>query len=132
MAVHATEQLDPEAREALRPLLAAARDTGAVELRVAGGGVAVVPEPVLELLREILVRLANGTALAVLPVHSELSTQKAADLLDVSRPHLVSLLDAGKIPHRKVGTHRRASLCPQPCRRPRPMRTSRPYPTPGR
>lgn len=67
----------------------------------------VIPAVAARLFEKILTQLSQGNIASVLPVQKELTTQQAADFLNVSRPYLISLVDQGKIPCRKVGTHRR-------------------------
>lgn len=66
-----------------------------------------LPAPVVQLLTEILMHLGAGTPVTVIPERAELTTQQAAEFLNVSRPWIVKLIERGDLPHRMVGTHRR-------------------------
>lgn len=67
----------------------------------------ILPGQALALLRDILSEMAQGNAVTIVPTHAELTTQEAANILNVSRPYLVKLLETGEIAHHKINKHRR-------------------------
>jgi excisionase family DNA binding protein len=70
----------------------------------------VVPREIAVMLAQVLSMLEAGTVVQIIPHSAMLTTQQAADVLNVSRPYLVGLLRAGKIPFTTVGTHRRIAF----------------------
>lgn len=108
-----SEQESVQARESSRVLSAYIRHTEMLQIEVRENDrreVVLLPARAAHLLMDLLTEMAEGNAVALLPMQTELTTQQAANILNVSRPYLVKLLDGGTIKHRKVGTHRRVPL----------------------
>lgn len=82
----------------------------AAELVSPSGRVVALPAELVRVLAAVITAMANGQAITVAPHHQVLTTQEAADLLGISRPTLVRLLDAGRIPFEQPGRHRRIRL----------------------
>ena len=69
-----------------------------------------IPKKALTLLSAIIQNMAEGKTISIVPSNSEVSTQQAADMLNVSRPHLIKILETKKIPFKNIGSHRRILL----------------------
>lgn len=96
-------------KEVSRKLLTAS--TPGVEIKIQETGEFItIPKKALSLLITILSNMSEGKSITIIPTDSEVSTQQAADMLNVSRPHLVKLLENNTIPFKKVGSHRRILL----------------------
>ena len=98
------------ARKSCEQLAVLARSKGPVTALFSGSGeeaTVELPPLALRYLMEILNALESGSSVTITPSNDELTTQQAADLLGVSRPFLIQLLEKGTIPFRMVGSHRR-------------------------
>lgn len=85
--------------------------SGSVKIKIDDSqGYLNIPKKALSLLFEVLCNMAEGKSITLIPSDTEVSTQQAADMLKMSRPHLVKLLELGEIQFSKVGTHRRIAL----------------------
>jgi excisionase family DNA binding protein len=87
------------------------KNTATTVVTVGKNGTAVsVPTQALSQLYAIIGNMAEGKSITILSSDELISTQQAAEILDFSRPHVVKLLEEGKIPYQKVGTHRRIKI----------------------
>jgi excisionase family DNA binding protein len=103
LAAESIQRLEPLVRDSHQLTVLVQADNGPAERLV-------LPAPAVQLLAGILAEFARGHTMTAYQIPTELTTQEAADLLNVSRPHLISLLDRHEIPYHKVGTHRRIAL----------------------
>jgi excisionase family DNA binding protein len=102
------------AKETSRVLASYIRSGHPMELRIPNDPsperTVKLPISAARMLVRILEEMARGNAVTLIPIHAELTTQEAAEMLNVSRPSLIQLLDEGKIDYRRVGTHRRVKF----------------------
>jgi excisionase family DNA binding protein len=103
------------AREALKSLIASTQSNPfklQFQTKRASSESVTLPLSAVKLLMVILREMAAGDAVSLVPIRNEVTTQKAAEILNVSRPFLISLLEKHEIPARLVGSHRRIPLSP--------------------
>jgi excisionase family DNA binding protein len=108
--MHNRTVLPPEETESLTKLLAAVRQEPCGALVGPDNTRLELPAEAYRVLRDVLEAMAKGLAITVVPQHTMLTTQEAADLLGISRPTLVKLLESGEIPFESRGRHRRLLL----------------------
>jgi excisionase family DNA binding protein len=109
--VHLPTQEESEAAKVSSRALSKYATNDKLKLKITSNGGEtedlILPGIAINMLLDVLTEMSKGNAVTVMPIHAELSTQQTAELLNVSRPYLVNLLESGKIPFRKVGAHRR-------------------------
>ena len=108
-----TEDETEKASEAVSALSKSVTQQGVLPLQIRqdGGELLIeLPPAVGELMLDVLMHVARGEMVTLVPYGAELTTQRAADLLNVSRPFLTKLLESQVIPFHKVGTHRRVRV----------------------
>lgn len=69
-----------------------------------------LPKNAIKLMIEVLTQLGHGNSVNITPIHAELTTQEAADLLNMSRPTFIKLLDSGDLPHSRTGNRRKVAF----------------------
>ena len=91
----------------LKKGLAGGSSGKAARLVLPSGEQVELPPSMVTLLQALMEALAKGSPVSIIPMHREMTTQEAADFLNISRQHLVTLLEQGKLPHSRPGKHRR-------------------------
>jgi excisionase family DNA binding protein len=97
-----------EEAQALKELERILRVEGSQTRLVGGNGEQItIPNSVYQVLLQVIQAMASGQAISIVPLEREMTTQQAADFLNVSRPYLIKLLEQGEIRYTMVGSHRR-------------------------
>jgi excisionase family DNA binding protein len=86
------------------------QENSQLKLVASNGEEITITDSVLRVLRQVVQAMASGKNVSIVTYNPELTTQQAADLLNVSRPYLIKLLEQGELPYIMVGTHRRVKF----------------------